>query len=332
MNREGLIRNSELWLVVKAQLAEYRQNPLLNLGFILSLAIATSTLLAILILNHASRQQYHEAESRLESPIAYHIVAKQGRTVSKQDFAIIRKQGFSEVSPAISFRRKLANGKWISFKAMDLLALSISKPQRFDSENVLLPKAYAESLGLSEPQVLLIGDQSLPVRQITVADWGMNALLDIALAWQLFPDIKDFGYLTVTKLPPARAQLLERSLPVHLMLQQSWSLQQRAGFADALHLNLTALAVLGFIVSLFIAFQAANQAWQKRIELATQLRLFGIALLTIRLALLLEAVFLILLASAIGALLAVALVAVLLPLLGLTLNQLYQLRVGGHFD
>jgi putative ABC transport system permease protein len=332
MNRAKPIHNSELWLVLKSQLAEYRQNPLLNLGFILSLAIATSTLLAILILNHASRQQYHEADARLESPIAYHVVAKQGRTVSKQDFADIRKQGFSEVSPAISFRKKLASGKWISFKAMDLLALSISKPQRFDSDNVLLPKAYAESLGLSEPEVMLANNQLLPVRQIAVADWGMTALLDIALAWQLFPDIKGFGYLMVTELSPARAQLLEQTLPTHLILQQSWSLQQRAGFADALHLNLTALAILGFIVSLFIAFQAANQAWQKRSELAAQLRLFGIALSTIRLALLLEAVALVVLASAIGALIAIALVTVLLPLLGLTLNQLYQLRVSGHFD
>lgn len=324
--------DSELWLVLKIQLAEYRHNPLLNIGFILSLSIASATLLSILILNHASRQQYQQADARLISPIAYHIVPKQGRSVSKQDFAALRRLGFNEVSPAISFRKKLTNGKWISFKAMDLLALSITEPKHFDSDHILLPKAYADHLGISDSVISLKNGQSLSMRRVEAADWGMTALLDIALAWEHFTDIKGFGYLMVTELSPVRARLLEQSLPKYLLLQQSWSLQQRAGFADALHLNLNALAVLGFLVSLFIAFQAANQAWCKRSELMIQLRLFGVSITTIRWALLIEALSLILLTSIIGALLAIALVGVLLPLLGLTLNQLYQLRVSGHFE
>lgn len=332
LNSIKSIIDTELWLVLKTQVAEYRRHSLLNLGFILSLAIACATLLSILILNHASRQQYQQADARLTSPVAYHVVAKQGRSVSKQDFSVLRKLGFTEVSPAISFRKQLASGKWISFKAMDLLALSITKPEYFDSDHILLSPTYAEHLGINDSVIELTSGQSMPVRYVAQADWGMMALLDIALAWELFPELKDFGYLMVTELTPARALLLEQSLPEYLLLQQSRSLQQRAGFADALHLNLSALAVLGFLVSLFIAFQAANQAWSKRSELMSQLRLLGVSHSTIRRALLLEGGFLILLTSTLGALLAIALVGVLLPLLGLTLNQLYQLRVSGHFE
>ncbi len=332
MNIEAPIANSELYLVLKAQLAEYRQNPLLNIGFIVSLAIATSTLLAVLMLNHASKLQYQQADTRLGTAITYHIRAKQGRTISKQDFATLRKQGFSNINPVLSFRKKLASGKWLTFKGMDLLALSIRKPQRFDSRNVLLPQPYAKNLGISGLQINLNGGQKLPLRQVTAADWGMTALLDIALAWQLFPELNDFSYLMVADISAAGLLRLEQSLAKHLILQKVGSLQQRQGFADALHLNLSALAVLGFVVSVFIAFQAANQAWHKRSELATQLRLFGVSLTTIRIALLIEAVSLILVASVIGAFLAVAMVTVLLPLLGLTLNQLYQLSVSGHFD
>ncbi|KGJ95717.1 FtsX-like permease family protein [Thalassotalea sp. ND16A] len=332
MNIKAAIANSELYLVVKTQLAEYWQNPLLNIGFIVSLAIATSTLLAILMLNHASKQQYQQADTRLGAAITYHIRAKQGQTVSKQDFAQLRKQGFSNINPVLSFRKKLTNGKWLTFKAMDLLALSISKPQSFDSINVLLPQPYGKNLGISGLQIMLSDGRLLPLRQITKADWGMTALLDIALAWQLFPELKDFSYLLVAEISAEGVLRLEQSLPEHLTLQKIDSLQQRQGFADALHLNLSALAVLGFIVSVFIAFQAANQAWQKRSELVSQLRLFGVSFTTIRLALLLEAVSLIVAASVIGTFIAVALVSVLLPLLGLTLNQLYQLSVSGHFD
>lgn len=332
MVRVKRINNSELWLVLKAQLAEYRVNSLLNIGFVISLAIATSTLLAILILNHASRVQYQEADNRLKTPVAFHIVPRQGQWVSKADFAALRRQGFGEVSPVISFRKRLHNGKWLSFRAMDLLGLSIAAPEHFDTENILLAKAYAGRLELKGAQIILADQQSLPTREVRIANWGMTALLDIELAWQLFPDIADFSYLMVTELTPDRAQRLEQSLPPHLLLQPSWSLRQRAGFADALHLNLTALALLGFVVSLFIAFQAANQAWRSRRQLAAQLRLFGVRLSTIRRGLIIEAMLLTLVASALGALFAVALVTVLLPLLGLTLNQLYQLRVSGHFD
>ena len=62
MSANSLQNGSELMLVLKAHLAEYLNKPILNLSFIFSLAIATSTLLAILVLNHASEQQYQKAQ------------------------------------------------------------------------------------------------------------------------------------------------------------------------------------------------------------------------------------------------------------------------------
>lgn len=338
MTRILPIKNSELGLAIKTLFAEYWQKPLLNLGFIISLAIATSTLLAVLLLNHASKQQYQQADSRLGSPVAFQINAIEGGAVSKQDFAHIRRQGFSEVSPIISFRKKIGDDKWLTFKAMDLLALSLRNPEKFDTTSVLIPKAYASRLGLQfnhesqQSKLSLANKQSLPIRQIDSADWGMTALVDIALAWQFFPEVKGFSYLLVSQLTEKRREKLENSLPEHLILQPSWSLQQREGFADALHLNLSALATLSFVVSLFIAFQAAEQAWQNRSRLSAQLRLFGIGLSAVRQAMLLEALLLILLASILGTIIAITIVSVLLPVLGLTLNQLYQLNVSGHFD
>jgi len=152
------------------------------------------------------------------------------------------------------------------------------------------------------------------------------------LAWELFPDIKGFSHLMVAAMPEHEIARLETELPTYLSIQEAWSLEEREGFADALHLNLSALAILGFIVSLFIAYQAANQAWTKRGELAAQLRLLGVELGTIQKVMLCESFILTLLASLIGIVISIALVSILLPILGLTLDQLYRLRLSGHFQ
>jgi putative ABC transport system permease protein len=92
-----------LKLVLTLQWAEYKIKPMLNIGFILSLSIATCTLLSILILNHASKQQYQQANDALESPIAYYVVPKQGRVIPVALYSHLKTLGFSQLQPVLSF-------------------------------------------------------------------------------------------------------------------------------------------------------------------------------------------------------------------------------------
>ncbi|MBA6287664.1 FtsX-like permease family protein [Colwellia sp. MB3u-4] len=329
--------HSEFLLVLKAHIGEYINKPLLNLGFIFSLAIATSTLLSILVLNDASEQQYQSANSRLKSPVAFHIVPASGETISISDYTQLRAQGFYQLNATHVFSKILANGEKIAFRAIDILPLVLTMPASYTSKAVNIEQGYADSLGLtiknSVPVSLTVNNHdTIAVNINNVADWGNVALLDIALAWQLFPDIKGFSHLMVSEMSVSEISRLKAALPPYLSIQETWSITEREGFADALHLNLSALAILGFIVSLFIAFQAANQAWTKRRELATQLRLLGIELNTIMKVMLCEALSLTLLASILGMAIAFVLVSFILPLLGLTLEQLYQLQVSGQFQ
>jgi putative ABC transport system permease protein len=329
--------HSEFLLVLKAHIGEYINKPLLNLGFIFSLAIATSTLLSILVLNDASEQQYQSANSRLKSPVAFHIVPVSGKTISISDYAELRAQGFYQLNATHIFSKILANGEKIAFQAIDILPLVLTMPVSYTSKAVNIEQGYADSLGLtiknSVPVSLTVNNhEAIAVNINDVADWGNVALLDIALAWQLFPDIKGFSHLMVSEMSVSEISRLKAALPPYLSIQETWSITEREGFADALHLNLSALAILGFIVSLFIAFQAANQAWTKRRELATQLRLLGIELNTLMKVMLCEALALTLLASMLGMAIAFVLVSFILPLLGLTLEQLYQLQVSGQFQ
>lgn len=339
-------RSQELYLILKTQFAEYQQQFFLNVGFILSLAIATSTLLSILILNHASKEEYKQANAKLNSPIAYYIVPKIGNVVSISDFAKLRKQGFIALSPVLSFQKTLANERKMSFRAIDLLPLSLSQPKEYNSDFLMVSSSYAKSLMINIKQPLVLKNnikqdninkniKSINKNEIKLkindhSNFGEVAVLDIQTAWQLFDDLHDFSYLVVNELSNEQLERLEQALPSHLVLQQSWSLDERSGFADALHLNLIALALLAFVVSIFIAYQAANQAWHKRSGLMAQLRMLGVSLSNIRISLSLEALFLIFSASIIGILIAIVLVSFLLPILGLTLQQLYNLQSSGH--
>tara|TARA_R110000737_G_scaffold236632_1_gene249031 strand:+ start:17479 stop:19920 length:2442 start_codon:yes stop_codon:yes gene_type:complete len=330
----------EFLLVLKAHIGEYISKPLLNLGFIFSLAIATSTLLSILVLNDASQQQYKVANSRLKSPVAFYVVPKQGQAISTAVYASLRAQGFQQLNAVHLFRRTLTNGEKIAFRAIDILPLVLTMPESYTSKAINISQDYAKSLGLSsENNVVAITNYNPSVKQSPLAvyinnidDWGEVALLDISLAWQLFPELKGFSHLMAGPMSAHEILRLETALPDGLSIQEAWSISEREGFADALHLNLSALAILGFIVSLFIAFQAANQAWSKRCELATQMRLLGVELNTIIKVMLCEALSLTLLASILGIGIAYVLVSFLMPLLGLTLEQLYRLQVSGQFQ
>ncbi len=333
---------NSLKLIIAVQLGQYKQQPLLNIGFILSLAIATATLLSILILNYATKQQYQQADTHLESPIAYYIVPKTGNSLTVANFAKLRHLGFSQLQPVLSFRKKLNNGNTISLQAVDLLPLVLSSSNGYATDKVSLSASYANKLGLTAHSHAQLAEeqlskssqdksQGLPLLMIKSASFNEFAMLDMAYAWQRFPEHKNsFSYLIVGKFSPSRLDELSYALPDTLLLQSTPSLADRAELADALHLNLTALALMGFIVSLFIAFQAADQAWHNRSATMMQLRLLGIDLSLIRIALLFEALSLIVIASVIGVLMALTLVSLLLPLLGLTLAQLYQLNATGQ--
>jgi len=336
-NYKPAILSAEFRLVLKAHLGEYINKPLLNIGFIFSLAIATSTLLSILLLNDASEQQYKTANSRLKSPIAFYIVPAPGEVISRADYSFLKAQGFHQLKATHVFNKTLENGKEITFRAIDILPLVLTMPTSYTSKAINIEQAYATSLGLTGNNhalrsLVLENHDAIAVKLNNLSDWGDVALLDIALAWQLFPDIKGFSQLMVSPMSDNEISRLAAILPSYLSIQEVWSIAEREGFADALHLNLSALAILGFMVSIFIAFQAANQAWAKRSELAAQLRLLGIELSTIIQVLLCEAIALTLLASMLGIGIAYVLVAFLLPLLGLTLEQLYQLQVSGQFQ
>ncbi|WP_286263743.1 ABC transporter permease [Thalassotalea atypica] len=324
---------SEFILVLKTCFAEYLAKPLLNLGFITSLALATSTLLCILVLNDTSKKQYQQAHTQLKPPIAFHIVAEQGSTIAMEDFVHLRQLGFPQLMPIHLFSQRMSDGHILRFRAIDTLALAITMPDKINSSMININHAYGASLKLNMETFISFEQQgSLPVHWFEHHNMDRVALIDLSMAWQWFPEIKGLSHIGVTSITPSEKKRLAQHLPSYLSIRNVWSVEENQGFANALHLNLSALAVLGFIVSLFIAYQAANQAWQTRAKLAVTLRLLGVSITTIRHVMYFEALLISLIACFLGSVIASALVSILLPVLGLTLEQLYQLKVTEQFQ
>ncbi|WDE06322.1 FtsX-like permease family protein [Thalassomonas viridans] len=319
-------------LLVRVILAQYRYQGLLNTGFILSLAIATSTLLSIFMLNHASKSQYARADLSLTPPAAFYVLPKQGNHISKSDFVRLRRAGFHRLTPELVFKKTLSSGNSITFKGLDLVSLALTNAD-YDTEKIHIGPQARKRLGLTPNQAVILADKRLlDSRYHRQGNWGSEVLIDIVLAWQLFPELRGFSQLVSPALSEAEQARLSQTLPPHLTLQTAWSLKQRSGFADALHMNLSALAILAFIVSWFIAFQAGEQAWRKRSELAARLRLLGVSLPALSHMLVMEALALILITSILGTGIAFLLVSALLPLLGLTLEQIYDLNISGQLS
>jgi len=324
---QGSARNAELRLVLSTFWAEYKLRPILNIGFLLSLAIATSTLLSILVLNDASKQQYQTANQKLKPPVSFYVVPAQGSAISLDDFVFLRQSGFHQLNGVQIIETQLKSGKSITIRALDLLPLSVTDPAKFSSVTLNMHREHAKQLGIAlNDDIELKTGEKLTLKVHNSSEWKNTPLLDLAVAWITLGQAPEFSYLVSGPMEEAEKASLIRMLPEGLAIREAWSMEERSGFADALHLNLTALAVLGFIVSLFIAFQAANQAWRTRVKLTIQLRLLGVSLKSIWRALFIEATLLTFAATLLGLLLAKLFTYMLLPLLGMTLQQIYSLQ------
>ncbi len=338
---------AEFWSMVNVILAHYRRHWLLNLGFIISLALATSTLLSIFILNHASKAQYASSHQQV-SQSSWRVVAKQGASITLQDYASLRQQGFFEVRPVAYWLVELkpagqgnqldTDGKtkdeteWFTIKATDMLIASIMDDEKYPAGALYLPPEI-QLQPVSDNQLVLDWQGNTLKVPVAIAEPpmpGKSGWMDIASAWLLFDSDGQINYLQTSPISDERSKELQRALPQQLTMLPAATVEQRAGFADALHLNLSALALLGFVVSLFIAIQAASQTWRDRYQLMQQCRTLGFSLKTVKYVLMLEGITIAAIAAVLGSVLAMLLVATFLPLLGLTLNQLYQLHISGQ--
>lgn len=333
---------SELGLSLKALLSHYWRYPWQALFLLVGLCAGVGLWSAVQVINSHARASYDHANQVLGAQAHFWIRAQEGNGVSTEDYTQLRRLGFREVYPVVQGIVTTANNQRIPLIATDPLVLPVEALATNTSAvefnglafiqppyQTWFPPDLAQELDLSANQQLLLKNgQTLPPAVLqTQAQQGRQILLDIAPALQVLQRT-NLSYLAVTQLNTERQEQLQQALPNYLQLvpnRQSLDLTQ---LTQSLHTQLTAMSLLSFAVGLFIVFNAVRfSLWYRRPTLRT-LRLIGVSVHTLTLAIGVETLLWSVIGSVLGLTIGYGLSQTLLPTVSSSLQSLYGANIG----
>lgn len=328
--------------VSRVLLSHYRQHPLQAVFLLLGLTLGVALWSAVQLINDHARASYAEANQFLGAEAHFWVRAKgDGARVAQGDYIQLRRQGFTELYPIIETRIRTAQDNWLTLLATDFMALPVSDASSSDTGSTTpfvgdalafmtkpyvtaIPEELATRLGIDNgDQIQLTNGQRLPPASLqSRPQQGERLVMDMAAAFEIL-NRDSFDYLGVTQLTDTKEQALRRVLPATLTLvsnQQSLDLQE---LTDSLHIQLSAMGWLSFVVGLFIVFNAVRfSLWMRQTTLTT-LREMGIGLGDLTFAIAVEALLWSLLGTVLGGGLGFLLGNLLLPTVSSSLGSLY---------
>jgi putative ABC transport system permease protein len=350
-------------------LQSYRQTRFSLLMLLSALLIATSGLSAVLIINHSAKQSYQQDTTFLLPNVSHQVVASNAQQgISKQDYAQLKRLGFtelvayastkhdlfSELGPLSESNTLITGIDFVSALALPAFQQSMQRDALTNSTNKPLGLAFANNLAFAHPNFIAgltqaSGAQDSPLRldatdgpalpslrAVNEASLGNDIVLDINTYFKLVPEAKLSGllWLSQSKTSDAtRVDLLSKALPAHLKLVTLATGAQQGELTKSFHLNLLAMALLMFVVCLFIVLNAVNLLLNARmpwLKISRQLGISRMAMFAVQIA---ELVLFNLVMCALGIVLGLYLANAVAPSVQATLASLYKVKVGfGHIS
>jgi len=157
---------------------------------------------------------------------------------------------------------------------------------------------------------------------------GNDIIMDIAALYRLYPNAELSMLLVIGELSKNQEDKLRQLLPNYLQLTNTDDGAQDSELTSSFHLNLMAMALLMFVVCLFIVVNAVNLLLNSRLTWLKICRQLGISRQQLFVVQLFEIILLTLLASLIGVLLGIELAKLASPTVQATLENLYSVEVG----
>jgi putative ABC transport system permease protein len=300
---------NETKLILTTHIAFYRRHPWLMALFILGFSLGSALLTAISGLNQEAKTRYQHSSALINNPITHLIKPLTGKQTIDGDLWIkLRQQGFINAQPVLRGKLKTKEGKNLAIQGVDTLLwlnhlplnntqhqqrdTHVNKtPSRFSLSSLLVDSQFAGRLYTkagSQAQFVLPNGQDQPEISL-MDDVGLWAITDIAHADYLLQakgqlsfielsHVTEQQVIQLTQLIAGKAQLIDAK-------QQSFDVLSQAFF-----FNLTALAMLGYIVAAFLSFNAIKLTLTARQRLIKQLQLLGCTKLNIQLSLSIELV------------------------------------------
>lgn len=335
-------------MILGALLAHYRRHPV-QAGFLLaSIVLANVLLVGTWLINAEARASYAEGERVLRAaPVAELRARNNGSPIDERDYVRLRRAGFDMLVPALRRSVRNADGKMLELFGVDALALPRhGDGQQREGMNTLRGEggfggfsfppyqlwaspARLRQLGRTEGERITTADGVLlpPLHAAPGANLGHRLLIDLGALQALTGSAGKLSAILVFPAAPERLAELRATLPSALAYVAAGDAPDPAELTRSLHLNLAAMGLLAFVVGVFLTYNALAFSYTDRHDLLRRLRLAGVTRGELSRALLTELVLFLAVGSLIGGWLGAELAAALLPGVGRTLAQLYDVYI-----
>ncbi|MCL2912482.1 FtsX-like permease family protein [Shewanella corallii] len=333
--------------------AHYRHKPLQAGAILLGIVLAVTLLTGVKSTNENAVRSYSQATELLSrQATAYILPPGTTGTLNQTQYFKLRQAGLPVLAVIDGHVMDDKGRRWHITGSDIIAATALASGHQTESSSEEYPMVPMGRLLSAEPVAMLSqnlvdriktvdGSASLNLAstQVTLlpqpdsAALGNNVLMDISFAQQLLGRQGRLSYIALmtedeSQLALARSLLIDNNT-LRLGDQGEALTELTASF----HLNLQAMAMLAFVVGLFIAYNGIRYSLMKRQRLMLKLLQAGITRKALMSALLLELIILVHLGSAIGFVLGLQLSQWLQPMVAMTLEQLYDARIlPGHWQ
>jgi len=300
---------NEIKLILTTHIAFYRRHPWLMALFILGFSLGSALLTAISGLNQEAKTRYQHSSALINNPVTHLIKPLTGKqTIDGNLWINLRQQGFISAQPVLRGRLKTSDGQTLAIQGVDTLLWlnNLQKnnskyqqhdkndnetPSRFSLSTLLVDSQFADriykTMG-SQAQFVLQNGQHQPDISLTKGI-GLWAITDIAHADYLLNAKGQLSFIELSHVTEQQLVQLKQLIAGQAQLvdaqQQSFDVLSQAFF-----FNLTALAMLGYIVAAFLSFNAIKLTLTARKKLLKQMQLLGCTKRSIQLSLTIELV------------------------------------------
>jgi len=329
----------EIKLILATHLAFYRRHPWLMALFFLGFSLGSALLTAISGLNQEANARYQNSSALINNPVTHLIKPLTGKyTIDGNVWLNLRQHGFVNAQPVLRGRLKTNKGQALAIQGVDtLLWLNSAQfnqstknkdktPTQLSLSTLLVDSQFSERVnsvtdnkaifdlenGQKQPDVSLVEGIGLwAITDIANADYLLDAKGQ--LSFIELSQVTDHQLIEIEQLISGQAQLIDAK-------QQSFDV-----LSEAFFFNLTALAMLGYIVAAFLSFNAIKLTLTARNKLLKQMQLLGCTKLNIQLSLVIELIIVSLCTALLGTLGGYLIANALVLDVNRTLIGLYQL-------
>ena len=323
-------------LVLGALMSHWRRRPLQLAMLLAGLMLATALWSGVQAVNAEARASYAIAADRLGTGALPRIEPAGGARLTTADFVALRRAGWM-VSPLVEGRLR-AGAARVSVLGIDpvtRIGLAPGGPAGPGAEGDLGAFITAPGLGYAAPDTAAtLAEADLGgLRIVTDEDAPANTLIvDVGIAQALLGMGDRLTALAASAGQPDGVPPLEGVVPGLIRTDPQGGAADPAALTDSFHLNLTAFALLSFIVGLFITQSAVGLAFEQRRGVLRTLRALGATRGEVLGLMAAELAVAALVAGAAGIVLGWAMAAALMPGVAATLSGLYGADVAGSLQ